>query len=588
MMPYKNLPESEWDKMDRCVEKIQAGKEGYDKPTAIAICYTSISGKEYEPAIEVESIGAQYRIFDANTGATIKQVDSAHEAATEAVKLKATADVNNLPDSAFLHVEAGGEKDDTGKTVPRTLRHLPYKTADGKIDLPTLRNALSRLGQSDTGTAGGDKWLTADLRKSLIAKAQKILADNTDAESAKPEKKEAQPSIMDRILGFLRGDTQTDKEGKRNSSPDMDRLQKIHDLSVENGAECPMVFKQADGKYRWITLSTNAYQDRDGEIVSQKAQDDDVGRMNGDRHFGPLRLWHLGYPDVTNKEAGPGLDIGDCDFSQMFDRIRVESGTFRDERTAAAIKGRADQWATSIGFFHPTDQPDQAGVYTQMHTFERSLLPRGKASNYLTPLAAIVKENNMTTKDEKVRQLTELLGGDAALTDAVLKQVDATEKSAQERGLKFKAAAEPKKGAEGSPEEEKTEPKAEAAAEGDKPDYEAMAKGLAPHIGRMIEEKMRAMKEEQTTKEVGVKTALDQIAAQLKETRAIVDQLNGDLPRGVRDAYRASKDAATVTTDPKYKDNTPEQNPLGQIFNWVTSPMPMYQPPATPPTPSEK
>lgn len=42
-MPYDNLPESEWDKMDRCVEKVQG--EGHDKEAAIAICYTSITGK---------------------------------------------------------------------------------------------------------------------------------------------------------------------------------------------------------------------------------------------------------------------------------------------------------------------------------------------------------------------------------------------------------------------------------------------------------------------------------------------------------------------------------------------------------------
>src|SRR5512143_3222255 len=36
---------------------------------------------------------------------------------------KATAEVNDLPDSAFLYVESSGEKDDGGKTVPRSLRH---------------------------------------------------------------------------------------------------------------------------------------------------------------------------------------------------------------------------------------------------------------------------------------------------------------------------------------------------------------------------------------------------------------------------------------------------------------------------------
>ena len=62
-----------------------------------------------------------------------------------------TAYVNDLPDSAFAGVEPGGKKDDEGKTVPRTLRHLPHHTADGSLDLPHLRNALARVEQMEDG-----------------------------------------------------------------------------------------------------------------------------------------------------------------------------------------------------------------------------------------------------------------------------------------------------------------------------------------------------------------------------------------------------------------------------------------------------
>jgi hypothetical protein len=39
-MPYKNVPEELWGKMDDCVEKVQA--KGQDKEGAVAICYASI------------------------------------------------------------------------------------------------------------------------------------------------------------------------------------------------------------------------------------------------------------------------------------------------------------------------------------------------------------------------------------------------------------------------------------------------------------------------------------------------------------------------------------------------------------------
>ncbi len=59
-----------------------------------------------------------------------------------------TAFQNDLPDSSFAYIEPGGEKDETGKTTPRSLRHFPYKDADGKPDPAHVRNALARIPQS--------------------------------------------------------------------------------------------------------------------------------------------------------------------------------------------------------------------------------------------------------------------------------------------------------------------------------------------------------------------------------------------------------------------------------------------------------
>ena len=66
-----------------------------------------------------------------------------------------TAQINDLPDSSFAHIEPGGKKDDAGKTVPRSLRHLPYKNAQGQIDHDHLVNALARVNQSVTLPEGG-------------------------------------------------------------------------------------------------------------------------------------------------------------------------------------------------------------------------------------------------------------------------------------------------------------------------------------------------------------------------------------------------------------------------------------------------
>jgi hypothetical protein len=74
--------------------------------------------------------------------------------------------VNNLPDSSFLYIAPGGRKDGEGKTVPRGLRYFPVKDADGKVDLPHLRNALARIPQANIPQAAKDK-ATAEARKLL-------------------------------------------------------------------------------------------------------------------------------------------------------------------------------------------------------------------------------------------------------------------------------------------------------------------------------------------------------------------------------------------------------------------------------------
>ena len=64
--------------------------------------------------------------------------------------------VNDLPDSAFLHIGPGGQKDDEGKTTPRRLRYFPVRDGAGKVDLPHVRNALSRIPQANIPVAAKD------------------------------------------------------------------------------------------------------------------------------------------------------------------------------------------------------------------------------------------------------------------------------------------------------------------------------------------------------------------------------------------------------------------------------------------------
>jgi hypothetical protein len=99
-----------------------------------------------------------------------KDEDNKEEEEDEAKKagkaVWSTAYVNDLPDENFLYVEPGGEKDEDGKTVPRTLRHWPVRDDKGELDLAHVRNALARIPQTDVPQAVKDKAI-ADAKKLL-------------------------------------------------------------------------------------------------------------------------------------------------------------------------------------------------------------------------------------------------------------------------------------------------------------------------------------------------------------------------------------------------------------------------------------
>jgi len=476
----------------------------------------------------------------------------------------ATKEISGAPTAVMLHGVGGlmsapgleeEEKatDDPGDYLivedreKPTTWHLQVKK-NGTPDHGLMGSAWAALHEGYRGNKyeGPDKGAALDKLKALYKAEDMPL----------PTEKEAGPSLVDRVIAFF-------KEGRRNSNTDSGRLQQIHDLAVMNGAACPLVYKQSNGQHRWVLFSSNAYQDRDKEIVKQAALEADVARTDKEAgDFGPLRWWHMGAPDPIERTPGPGADIGVCDYRAMSGRVLIESGTFVNERIGAAIKERADDLAGSIGFFHPPSEPDHEGVYHNVFVFERSLLPRGKASNPLTALTVMKGDQDMATSKEKTDQLAALLG-DAALAESVIKQAESTEKAALDGGLKYKETPAPivaetdkAKSDEAKPGEDKTEPKAEAAAE---PDYEMMAKALAPHLMKMVEEKMLAAKKEQTDKEAGMLAQITTLETQVKE-------LIGDVPRGLRSGFRASLSEETVLKNIQFKDAA-QGDPLDSVVD---------------------
>jgi len=98
--------------------------------------------------------------------------------------------INDLPDAAFAVILPGGEKDEEGKTVPRSLRKLPHHNENVKtgkehdtVDLPHLRNALARAPQMKVE----QKYIDAAI-KHLNAHAKALGIGEAGEETKKKEK----------------------------------------------------------------------------------------------------------------------------------------------------------------------------------------------------------------------------------------------------------------------------------------------------------------------------------------------------------------------------------------------------------------
>ena len=70
-----------------------------------------------------------------------------------------TASRDDLPDSDFAYISPGGKKDASGKTTPRSLRHLPIQ------DAAHVRDALSRISETDIPAAAKKEALEKIKRK---------------------------------------------------------------------------------------------------------------------------------------------------------------------------------------------------------------------------------------------------------------------------------------------------------------------------------------------------------------------------------------------------------------------------------------
>ena len=201
-----------------------------------------------------------------------------------------------LPAGAFLVV---------GDPAKVGTWHLPVKRASGKADRARMGAAWAALH----GGYRGHKY-QGEGKAQAIVKLKKLYSE---VGASVPQTKAA-PKLSARDRFIRSRNVPSKKELK---------------------ASFKVVYKE--GKYRWVAISSNAYEDREGEIVSEKALKTAVNR--GD--CGDLRWWH-----VAN------TSLGTCDFQMVKNKMLIESGTFKSKAIAKAVAAMGEM-QMSIGFTHP-------------------------------------------------------------------------------------------------------------------------------------------------------------------------------------------------------------------------------------------
>lgn len=239
--------------------------------------------------------------------------------------------------------------------------------------------------------------------------------------------------------------------GKAEALSKLKKLYESEDMPLPSDKSSGLrVFKQADGAYRWLAISSSAFRDRDGELITQKALEADCDRCDKKKDYGPLRWWHLGgweAPDgLENWEtwrATAGIDLGMCDFNMMAGKMLIESGTFKNAAIGEAFANIQDDLELSICFSHPRGEPSKSEkLFNNVHRFERSLMPAGWASNLLTKFSVSKGEDETMDFKAKVKALVAIFQDDPAKVEEILKDAASIQKAAETVGLEFKEVGE--------------------------------------------------------------------------------------------------------------------------------------------------
>jgi hypothetical protein len=197
----------------------------------------------------------------------------------------------------------------------------------------------------------------------------------------------------------------------------------VRDLPVAGGFK---VYTDSAGEKRWLSLSSNAFEDLDKELFTTDALQEAIDFADKNDERGPLLVYHV-----------PSAEIGQCDYQAMAGRFLVESGTFLDtplgHKALEYFENTKEDHQVSIGFqYRVGDELD--GQFDWLRIKERSSLPFGAAANPWTDFKLIT--GDATVNEQKAAHLRAMFGDE--LAGQVIANAESKTKELELSGTRYK------------------------------------------------------------------------------------------------------------------------------------------------------
>lgn len=382
-MPYDNLPESDWAKMDKCVADVQA--QGKSKDAAIAICYTSIAQEKSSNPIQllwqgIRDLFAPHLAQEADPKQYYDPKQLGDEL-TRAVVDVASWDgaASNYPD-AESYAKACLINLNTGdvSTWTKDLCRLPVREP-GKSAY--VRQAIHAAAAALAGGRGGlvkpDGVSDADWQAAITKAANELI-------TAYEQAQEVAPNSIYELAG----------------------------KPVPTKRTSQMVVRQANGKLRWFGVAATAVLNHDGMIDSRALFDSFIAHIERTKEYPQYDVLHFGEHCI----------VGQADYVFRDGAVYYATGTFNDDEFSQAVARGLEQdpgyWGHSIMFL--SGQPDKLNIYDMdIPVFREginkfiSIVPRSRAASMFTDVTVQERGKTMMT-DQQYNEMVKLVGKDLA------------------------------------------------------------------------------------------------------------------------------------------------------------------------------